>query len=352
MRTGPLSVVPAVSGSVASALLVDRTGARETIERGRRFSGRVIRFEGRVHACRGGGGHDFPWDRCGVSITGLSCPSPALCVGVDSNGQVLTHKAPTGWTQSGNGETFGAYDGVPCGSESLCVAICSLTLTCSTDGAGTVIAWNPRTEAPPQPDVPGLTVSTHPLTGVWCVSDSLCFVSDGLRLFGSTNPRGPTSGWTIVDRSAGAVSGLSCAVAPSCVAVTTTGELLLGSPPPRKAQITAVLIKQLIPRASGAKIGRVKKTGGYVLAFNPPVAGRLLIAWYSIPARHGSKPLLVARTASKSVKARPVLIRLRLTDYGARLMRGARRLRLTARANFTSAGNPGISATRVITLYR
>ena len=65
-------------------------------------------------------GHDFPWDRCGVSITGLSCPSPSLCVGVDSNGQVLTYKAPTGWTESGNGETFGAYDGVSCGSESLC----------------------------------------------------------------------------------------------------------------------------------------------------------------------------------------------------------------------------------------
>ena len=108
-----------------------------------------------------------------------------------------------------------------------------------------------------------------------------------MRLFGSTNPRGPTSAWTIVDPSAGAVSGVSCGVAASCVGVTSNGELLLGSPPPSKAQITAVLIKQLIPRGSGAKIGRVKKTGGYVLDFNPPVAGRLLIAWYSIPARHG-----------------------------------------------------------------
>jgi hypothetical protein len=311
-----------------------------------------------------GCGKDGPWDQCGNSLTGLSCPSLSFCVVVDEWGNVTSSTTPasdsaSAWTAGANGgPPGGEYDGVSCASNALCVAICRVggfSNECPGDrwDAGSVVVWNPTTyRAFPPHAVHGSTISTGPLTGVWCPSASSCFASDGRRLLVSTNPGGDASAWTVADHDAGSVSGLSCLPASLCVAVSIAGDVLVGSPPPTGAQIKALLLRQLTPDGRGAKLGQLLRNGGYSFSFNASTSGAIIISWYSASGRGASKPLLVATTGMRLVQARTASIKLKLTPYGRQLLTGATRLYLTAKGTFTPSGNPAVSVVRPIRLHR
>ena len=78
-------------------------------------------------------GGDAAWTAASVGpdpLTGMSCPSSSLCVGVDVGGKVLTSTDPTGgsgaWStlDVANADGFPtSFEDVSCPSVSLCVAV-------------------------------------------------------------------------------------------------------------------------------------------------------------------------------------------------------------------------------------
>ncbi len=134
---------------------------------------------------------------------------------------------------------------------------------------------------------------------------------------------------------------------------TTSGK---GSATVSSAQIAALLAQQITPRGKAAKIASLLKTGGFTLTFKALEAGTAVIDWYHVP--HGVK-------LAKKTKARPVLvasgkltfsaagtatIKINLTAAGRRLLKHAKRLKLTAKDTFTPIGKTPISATKVFVL--
>lgn len=113
----------------------------------------------------------------GGSLNSVSCPTPSLCVAVDSVGDVVTSTDPNGRFSTWN-STFaggaGSVNGVSCPTTSLCVAV---------DDSGDVVT--------------------------------------------STNPTGAASAWIVsnVDGS-NRESGVSCTGSDLCVAVDSHGDVL------------------------------------------------------------------------------------------------------------------------------
>jgi hypothetical protein len=122
----------------------------------------------------------------------VSCPSISLCVAV-SGPEILTSTNPTGGASSWQAITVGPTEGqigsmVTCPSTALCVVTDVqgdvITSTNPTGGAG---AWQVA-----KVDSSGLG---HPA----CASTSLCIASgSGGRLFTSTNPTGGSGAWSAV----------------------------------------------------------------------------------------------------------------------------------------------------------
>jgi len=152
-------------------------------------------------------------------------------------------------------------------------------------------------------------ISSNAFVGVSCRSDSLCFAFDTAgNLYASTNLAFAASAWTIayVDRTGvnSGVTGVSCPSASSCIAVDAAGNVLLGSPPPTRAQLRALLYRQLLPSGHAARIGVLLRHGGYSLSFIAPTAGRVVISWYLVPngvrlAAHGPQPVLIATVSGR-----------------------------------------------------
>ena len=92
------------------------------------------------------------------SLTAVSCPSPWLCVALDSNGQIVTSTDPTGgpsaWTSFGVDQGSADFSAISCPSAFLCVAVDDLgNVATSTDPTGGSGAW---TLTNLSPDITGL----------------------------------------------------------------------------------------------------------------------------------------------------------------------------------------------------
>jgi hypothetical protein len=122
------------------------------------------------------------------------------------------------------------------------------------------------------------------------------------------------------------------------------------------AQIAALLGQQLIPSGKAAKIGALLKAGGLTMPFQALEAGTAVIGWYEVPAgaklaRHSSaKPVLVALGRVTFLAAGTGKIKVGLTAAGKRLLKHAKRLRLTAKGVFTPLGQAPVTADRGIAL--
>jgi hypothetical protein len=130
--------------------------------------------------------HQAPFS--GNVVTGLSCPSTSLCVGVDDVGNVLTATNPTGglgaWTltsvhpsNSGNG-----LSAVSCPSTTLCVAVdVNGDVLTSTDPTGAETWTVTRVDKSEYPTIEAIA----------CPSTTLCIaVDESGNILSSTNPTG------------------------------------------------------------------------------------------------------------------------------------------------------------------
>jgi hypothetical protein len=183
-------------------------------------------------------------------IDGLSCPSIALCVGVDRAGGVLWSTAPASsrrWnTASIDGHT--EITGVSCPAVSLCVAVDAAgnvltTQNVAAGAAGWAVARVDTSATQNNTDNAGSVL----LRGVSCPSTGLCVAVDAAgNALVSTNPTaGPSAAWTITHIDANTtvgctgaglscqppLVGISCASTTLCAAVDFAGNLLTTSQP-------------------------------------------------------------------------------------------------------------------------
>jgi DNA-binding beta-propeller fold protein YncE len=122
------------------------------------------------------------------------------------------------------------------------------------------------------------------------------------------------------------------------------------------AQIAALLAGQLTPSGKATKIPALLKSGGLAVVFNVPEAGAVVIGWYQLPlgaklTKHANpNPVLVAAGRRTFVAAGTATITIKLTAAGKRLLKHAKKLKLTAKGSFTPTGKAPITTTKAFVL--
>ena len=307
------------------------------------------------------------------SLLSVSCArATSLCVAGDNGANALTSVNPNGgaraWTitridsqaisQTANFTDLG-LSGVSCPTPSLCIAV---------DTLGNVVVGQGPAPPPPAntsvPKISGRVVQGQRLTeahGSWKNSPTLfayqwedCNRSGNAckSIAGATRQtlvlRAADVGHTIRVRefatSGGGTGG------PATSSATHVAKVAAG-------QIKAQLLKNLTPSGKPSRIPVLLKKGGYVLRFKALMAGRVLIAWYYLPkgahiASGKPKPVVVATTKKSFTEAATVKLTMKLTRTGRRLLKHARGLGVTAKGTFTPSHGAAILAIKAFTLKR
>lgn len=129
-----------------------------------------------------------------------------------------------------------------------------------------------------------------------------------------------------------------------------------GTPTVKAAQIKAAQRRALLPKGGAARIRALLKHHGYTFTFNAPTAGKLVIQWAALVrgarVAKATRRVIVARGSARFSKPGPVRITIRLTPAGGRILKHARRLRVTASGTYTPTGRSRITVTRRFTLRR
>jgi hypothetical protein len=123
-------------------------------------------------------------------------------------------------------------------------------------------------------------------------------------------------------------------------------------------QIAHLLAQAPIPSGKAARLAVLLKRGGFSVVFKAPEAGTAAIAWYEVPRgatiskRAKPKPVLVGAGQRRFSAAGTATIDIKLTAVGKRLLKHAKKLKLTAKGVFTPPGRTPISITRIFVLKR
>jgi hypothetical protein len=118
------------------------------------------------------------------------------------------------------------------------------------------------------------------------------------------------------------------------------------------AEIRSALTAVLVPTGKSARLIALRRHHSYVVRFNAPTGGEVVISWYWVPkGAHLSsvKPVLVATGRTAVSKAGSAPLALRLTSRGRSLLK-THSLKLTAKGTFTAIGRPAFTATEKFTL--
>ena len=206
-----------------------------------------------------------------LGVSGLSCPTAQLCVGVGDPGQVETSvhpDSPSSWN-SREISPHAALDGTPARPRRCAWRIPS-EVTCSPRPTRAAVRAVKRPGVITGGGVYGgvscptvalcvavtgggtIAVSTNPQAGVWrltklggslqldsvsCPSASLCVIADyDGHVVTSTNPTGGASAWKLTDLSHnrptdGAPRTVSCGSVTECVIGDNAGDLIASSAP-------------------------------------------------------------------------------------------------------------------------
>ncbi len=194
-----------------------------------------------------------------------------------------------------------------------------------------------------KPDAPGSAYSTFPrCSGAQTPAANGCVAVSLLAADGSVVPPGTEPALARFDGIAGHFSTYAVALlhASTSGGGSTTAR-------PTRAQIRALLRKQIAPHGKTARIGRLLKHR-YRLSFRALVAGTAKVQWLRV--RKGHKPLLIATGRHTFGAAGATTIGMKLTAAGRRQLRHTKRLKLTAKGTFTPAPDPPVTATRRFTL--
>ncbi len=117
---------------------------------------------------------------------------------------------------------------------------------------------------------------------------------------------------------------------------------------PTPASLDALLRSLLAPTGKAAKIGALRKNGGYKFSFKAPSAGRLLIVW-NVPSK------LTQHEAGLKVtfhNARTAKVKILLTADGRALLKNATALKLVASGSFVASDGETGSASKAFTLKK
>lgn len=306
-----------------------------------------------------------------VAPTSISCPTVSLCVLGDYSGDVVASANPTAgsgaWSTARIDDQGSPLVGVSCPAATLCVAVdTGGNAFVSTNPTGGLDAWKRTHLTPTGPDG-----YPYPLTGVSCGGRSLCVAVDANgNAYTSTYLTGGAGAWTAAHIDSSNVStylnGISCPSTHLCVAVDDAGNSILGTPapppppppPPTRAQIKALLLRDLARSGNTATITALLKHGGCQFSAKALGAGTLRIFWYYLPSngrpRPGKnrRPILIASGTASFPTAGLTRLMIRLTPAGRHVLKRTKRLKVYARGSFTPTGKPAVSATRVFTLTR
>jgi hypothetical protein len=123
------------------------------------------------------------------------------------------------------------------------------------------------------------------------------------------------------------------------------------------ARIKAGLLKSIAPHGKGARIAALLKKKGYSFSFAALVGGSAQISWYFVPkgahlSKAKPKPVLVASGRKSFAKAGGAKMTIKLTSKGRKLLKHAKRLKLTGKGAFSVSGGGKVSARKTFTLKR
>jgi hypothetical protein len=162
----------------------------------------------------------------GTNLYGIACPSVSLCVGVDYTGNVLTSANPTGdhsaWTSASVDGRI-PINAVACPSAGLCVAVDDAgNVLTSTDPTGGAAAWH-------LVNIDGTT----PMGAVACASTTMCVAGDDRgNVIASTDPTGGSAAWHAAQvDGTNSFNGVSCPSTTLCAAVDDVGNVVTATDP-------------------------------------------------------------------------------------------------------------------------
>jgi hypothetical protein len=127
---------------------------------------------------------------------------------------------------------------------------------------------------------------------------------------------------------------------------------------PSTGQIKAALRGVLTPKGKLARISALLRHGGYTFKFNAPSAGKLVIQWYQVPKgahlarKRKPRPVLVASVTISVSKAGTIKVKVKLTGKGRRLLKHAKKLKLTAKDSFKPSGSSATTMRKAFILRR
>lgn len=209
---------------------------------------------------------------------------------------------------------------------------------------------NPSGSGPPVPQLLKTIALGRSAFSQPAFADGYLFVATEGSLMAYSAPTPPTTTTTSTTTSTPTPTTTSTPTTTTTTTPTTTGHALTA------AQIKAQLANQLIPSGRLAAIRALLKHGGFSFSIKMRVAGRVVISWYYLPkgariSRH-VKPVLIATGKASLALNRTVKVTVKLTASGRRMLKAARRLRLTVKGTYTSSGRSTVRVTRTFVLRR
>ncbi len=121
------------------------------------------------------------------------------------------------------------------------------------------------------------------------------------------------------------------------------------------SQVLQSVRRQMIPKGNAARISELLRKGGATLSFKALDAGKLVIRWRTVPVRvrgRRTKAILVAEGRRTFERSGTRTVNVKLTKAGRRVLRGARRVRLTATGTFTRKGRKPVTGTKAFVVTR
>ena len=116
-----------------------------------------------------------------------------------------------------------------------------------------------------------------------------------------------------------------------------------------RAEVRAALAALLKPSGKASGLRTIGRRGGFRFSFDAPSAGRLVIDWFRRVHHHDA---LVASAVVTIRRAGRAAVKVKLTRRGRNLLKGLRRVKLTAKCAFTPVGGGTTTASGVFTLTR
>lgn len=307
-------------------------------------------------------------------LEAVSCPSSSFCAATGHEAEALTYNGIS-WSKP---DVIGVMDipSVSCASTMFCVAGGLYGEAYVYNGT----SWSSRHE---------LIEST--LASVSCPLASFCMAVSSAAASTKSSAAFVYNGssWSAADGiDANSLTSVSCPTTIFCAAVDEAGNALiygevsltpssspLSSPSPSSttttriatstapaplsaAELRTLLLGQLVPTGKAASIEALLKHGGIAFAFKAPEAGTETMAWYEMPAgakltrKTRPKPILVAAGHASAAAAGTVVLRLKLTSVGKRLLARSKRLKMMAASTFTLAGGVAVKASRAFVVSK